>query len=180
MGASLTPEATAPARRRLLAVWLAAAVGFAALLAVARASESGLDDPDPAQQRPGFLDAGALPQPAPGLTDALPWSGRRAIAFFVRPDSVEDLCRSLSDDRPLEGADIAVVVSGPGECEGVTTVADPAARLARAYGLRRPRSGDAPVGYAVVDGHGQIRYRTLDPSVADHLGEVRTILRATP
>lgn len=180
MGTSLTPEATAPARRRLLAVWIAAAVRFSALLAVARASESGLDDPDPAQQRPGFLDAGALPQPAPRLTAALPRSGRRAVAFFVRPDSVEDLCKSLSDDRKLKGADIAVVASGPGECAAVTTVADPAGRLARDFGLRRPRSGGAPVGYAVIDRNGQIRYRTLDPTVADHLDEVRTILRATP
>lgn len=155
-------------------------MGFAALLGVARASESGLDDPDPAQQRPGFLDAGDLPQPAPHLSAALPRSGRRAVAFFVRPDSVEDLCRSLSDDRRLKGADAVVVASGPADCAGVTTVADPAGRLARAYGLRRPRSGDAPVGYAVIDRHGQIRYRTLDPTVVDHLDEVCTILRATP
>ena len=77
-----------------MAVWLVTAVGFGTLLALAQASGSTLDDPDPARQRPGFLDAGALPQPAPRLAPAL------------------------------------------------------------------------------------IRHRTLDPTVADHLGEVRTMLRA--
>lgn len=161
-----------------MAVWLVTAVGFGALLALAQASGSTLDDPDPARQRPGFLDAGSLPQPAPSLAPALPRSGRSAVAFFVRPDSLGGLCRSLSGDPLGERADVAVVVSGAGRCPEGATVADPAARLARAYGLRRPRSGGAPVGYAVVDSHGRVRHRTLDPSVADHLGEVRTIVGA--
>ena len=153
-------------------------MGFGALVALARANESGLDDPDPAQQRPGFLDAGDLPQPAPPLNAGPPRSGRRAVAFFVRPDDLEKLCRALSGDRLAQRADVAVVVSGAGDCTGVAIVADPGARLARAYGLRRPRSGGPSVGYAVVDRHGQIRYRTLDPTVSDHLREVDTIIRA--
>jgi len=36
------------------------------------------------------------------------------------------------------------------------------------------------MGYAVVDAHGLIRYRTLDPAVADELDEVKTIVGATP
>ena len=161
-----------------MAVWLVTAVAFAALLALAQASGSALDDPDPARQRPGFLDGGALPQPAPRLAPDLPRTGRSAVAFFVSPDSLGRLCRSLSGDPLGEPADVAVVVSGAGQCPQATTVADPAARLARAYGLHRPRSGGEPVGYAVVDRYGRIRYRTLDPTVADHLGEVRTIVGA--
>lgn len=34
------------------------------------------------------------------------------------------------------------------------------------------------MGYAVVDDEGQIRYRTLDPSMASELSEVRTIVKA--
>jgi hypothetical protein len=156
------------------------AVLFGALLAIARTSESGLDDPDPAWQRPGFLDAGSLPEPAPTLTDGLPRPGRRAVAFFVRPDGVERLCRSLSGHRLAERADLVIVVSGSGRCQRFTTLEDAAANLARAYGLRRPRDGGAPVGYAVVDRQGGIRYRTLDPTVAEALGEVDTIVAATP
>ncbi|MGH9268341.1 MAG: hypothetical protein ACRD0D_09205, partial [Acidimicrobiales bacterium] len=59
-------------------------------------------------------------------------------------------------------------------------VSDPAARLANSYRLHRTRSGGPPEGYAVVDRRGLIRYRTLDPLVASHLGEVATIVRATP
>jgi hypothetical protein len=165
---------------RLLAVWFALAVLLGALLAVAGGRDSRLDDPDPAWQRPGFLDVGSLPEPAPGLTEALPRPGRRALAFFVRPDGVERLCRSLSRHRVAERADLVIVVAGSGRCQGVTTLEDPGARLARAYGLRRPRDGGAPVGYAVVDRHGRIRYRTLDPTVADGLDEVGTIVAATP
>ncbi|MGI8684358.1 MAG: hypothetical protein ACR2MO_04590 [Acidimicrobiales bacterium] len=176
----MIPEATATTRRSLIAAWLAAAIVLGALMAVARASESGLDDADPAQQRPGFLDAGALPQPAPRLTAALPVAGRRTVVFFVHPKGLDEVCRALSGPNLAERADVAVVVSGPGRCDGVATVNDPAARLGRSYGLHRPRAGGPPVGYAVIDRRGLIRYRTLDPTVADHLGEVDTIVRAVP
>lgn len=62
----------------------------------------------------------------------------------------------------------------------MTIVDDPASDISRAYGLRRPVGGGPPVGYAVVDSHGQLRYRTPDPSVADELSEVRTIVDAAP
>lgn len=180
MGATLTPETAVPPRRQLVAVWLAATVALATLMAVARASESGLDDADPARQRPGFLDAGALPRPAPRLSADLPRPGRRSVVFFTRPDAIDDLCRSLATSRLAQRADVAVVVSGPGRCGGVVTINDPAARLGRAYGLHRPRAGGPPVGYAVLDSRGLIRYRTLDPTAADHPGEVGTIVRAVP
>lgn len=57
-------------------------------------------------------------------------------------------------------------------------VGDPTGALAAQFGLDRPRDRGAPVGYAVIDGHGDIRYRTLDPSVAAQLDEIDTILRA--
>jgi len=149
-------------------------------MAVAEASRSALDDADPARQRPGFLDAGTLPQPAPRLSADLPRSGRRSVVFFTRPDGLDDLCRSLATGRLAQRADLAVVVSGPGKCGGVATINDPVARFGRAYGLDRPRTGGPPVGYAVLDSRGLIRYRTLDPTVAEHPGEVDTIVRAVP
>ena len=153
---------------------------FGALLAIASLTESGLDDPDPARQRPGFLDAGALPQPAPPLMAAAPAPGRRAVVFFVRPDDVAGLCEALSDADLSSRADLVVVVSGTGNCGSASTVNDPTGRLAAAYGLRQPKAGGPPVGYAIVDSRGRTRYRTLDPSVTDELGEVATILRAIP
>jgi hypothetical protein len=57
-------------------------------------------------------------------------------------------------------------------------VEDSDGRLADRYGMRRPQDAGPPVGYAVVDGKGRIRYRTLDPDVAHELREVRTIVAA--
>ena len=169
-------------RRALVAVWLTAAMGGGALLVGARAARSGLDDPDPARQRPGFLNAGELPQPAPPLNGALPQPGRASVVFFVRPRDVSPLCRALASSSLVRHASVVVAVSGsgPNRCDGVATIDDVSVRLAAAYGLARPRSGEEPVGYAVIDGAGRIRYRTLDPAVADNLAEVATIVRALP
>ena len=56
--------------------------------------------------------------------------------------------------------------------------ADPDGRLAAAYRMRRPRVGGPPVGYAVVDVDGTIRYRTEDPWVVNGLDKVLTIVGA--
>lgn len=163
----------------LVVPWVAAAVGLGLLLAVARSAQGPLDDPDQAWQRPGFLDAGELPTPAPSVAPGVPGVGRPTVVFFARYGV--PLCRALGDHRLGEKAAIAVVVDGmpPAPCApDVAVVADPQGALAGAYGMRRPRDGGAPVGYAVVDAAGHIRYRTLDPEIVDHLGEVETMLAA--
>lgn len=167
-------------RRRLLVIWLLVAVGFGALLGVARTSAGPLDDPDPAYQRPGLLDLGELPLPAPPLTEVVPRQGHEAVVFFVRPPGVQALCEALADAELDGRPDLVVVNAGPvAQCAGeVAVVADPGGRLAHAYGLRSPADGGANVGYAVVDEAGRICYRTLDPELDDLLGEVDTILRA--
>lgn len=65
-------------------------------------------------------------------------------------------------------------------CGGVPVVEDPSGELATRLAIRHPRDGGPPVGYAVVDRAGRVRYRTLDPTVADNLDEVETMVRATP
>jgi hypothetical protein len=102
------------------------------------------------------------------------------VVFFVRPDGLEALCDAVVGTELDGEPDLVAVVAGPaGSCAGdLPVVADPAGRLAEGYGLREPADGGPPVGYAVVDSAGQIRYRTLDPEVDDLLSEVDTILRA--
>lgn len=175
----MSVKPTTASVRQLATVWVAVAVLFALLLGLAETSETGLDDPDPARQRPGFLDAGAMPITAPELPGGLPRRGRPMVAFFVDPARLPGLCRSLARADAAMRADVVVVVSGSGRCPGFTTLMDPALDDARGYGLPSTRSGEAPVGYVVVDGQGRIRYRTLDPTVADHLTEVDTVVRAT-
>jgi len=163
-------------------VWLAGAVILGAVLVVAQATADPGDDPDPAYQRPGLLDVGDLPEPAPAVTAGLPADGRRLVLFAVQPDDAPSLCEELP--RPLEDlADLDVVVATSGDvgrcAAGVTRAEDPA-KVVAAYGFRLPAHDVAPTGYAVVDSGGQIRYRTLDPKVRDLLDEVATIVEATP
>lgn len=179
---------TARARCRraapLFLTWVGAAVGLGLLLALARAAEGPLDDPDQAWQRPGFLDAGDLPAPAPTVAAGVPAGGRPTVVFFVRAgDGLAELCQALAGSRlPAKAATVAVVAgSTPDRCTAAGAVlGDPDGAVADAYGIRRPRGGGPPVGYAVVDAAGAIRYRTLDPEVADRLDEVGTIVAALP
>jgi len=166
-----------------LLIWLAAAVGLALLLGLARAAQGPLDDPDPAWQRPGFLDAGDLPAPAPRVTPAVPAAGRPTVVFFERPNHLAQLCRALAASPLAQRAATAVVVAGPGSgrCDAATaTVSDPDGTVAEAYSMPTPRDGGPPVGYAIIDRTGTIRYRTLDPAVADQLAEVSTMVAALP
>ena len=171
-----------PTRGALVAVWVGLAVAVAALLAVAERARGPLDDPDPARQRPGLLDLGALPSPSPQVVAGVPAAGRRAVVFFERPERLERLCRALSRDRLLAEVDVAIVVSEEdGGCAlDVPVVVDPTATYARRFGFEVPRDGGAPVGYAVVDSAQRIRYRTLDPHLAEGLDEVATIVEAAP
>lgn len=164
----------------LVAVWLVVALATGLLLALSRAATGPLDDPDPARQRPGFLDAERLPVPAPQVTDDVPAPGRRAVVFFVRPAELERLCQALTAFDPPQPADVAVVLVGEGgRCpQGISVVPDREGELAALYGMPVPRDHGPPVGYAIVDGAGNIRYRTLDPEVASLLGEVSTMLEA--
>ncbi len=167
--------------RPLVVVWLGVAVGFGLLLALARAAEGPLDDPDQAWQRPGFIDAGDLPAPAPTVAPGVPASGLPTVVFFVRPDGLAELCHALAATTLLGRAATAAVVAGStsDRCAAVgAVVVDPDGAVGDAYGMRSPRGGGPPVGYAVVDAAGAIRYRTLDPEVADQLDEVATIVAA--
>lgn len=164
-----------------MATWVGAAVGLGLLLALARAAEGPLDDPDQAWQRPGFLDAGGLPAAAPTVAPGVPAPNRPTVVFFVRADGLAELCHALAGSAlPVRGT-VAAVVDGStsNRCSVARAVVDdPEGAVADAYGMRRPRGGGRPVGYAVVDGAGNIRYRTLDPEVADQLDEVVTIVAA--
>jgi len=163
--------------------WLGVAVGLGLVLALARAAEGPLDDRDPAWQRPGFLDAGEPRNPAPDVLAGFPPPGRPAVVFFVRADGLGELCHSLTASALPHEAALAIVVPGPASasCETAgAVVSDAEGAVAEAYGMRRPRGGGSPVGYAVIDASGDIRYRTLDPEVADQLEEVGTIVAALP
>ncbi|MDQ3384502.1 MAG: hypothetical protein M3503_00580 [Actinomycetota bacterium] len=169
-------------RRDLAGVWLAGAVTVGTVLVVAQETADPGDDPDPAYQRPGLLDVGDLPAPAPAVTTELPADGRRLVLFAVPAEAAPSLCEQLPGPlEELADLDIVVATSGDvGRCAAGVTRAEGPAGVVAAYGFRPPAGDVAPTGYAVVDSGGQIRYRTLDPEVGSLLDEVATIVEATP
>ena len=110
-----------------------------------------LDDPDPTRQRIGLLTAADASPRAPADTD---WSDGPTVVLFTG-----DL-----DPAPLRAA-----AQRPGAELVIGT--DPAA-----FGLDDTDSGRPPVGYAIVDSDGRIRYVTLDPHLEEHAGEIDTML----
>jgi hypothetical protein len=174
-------------RARFVATWLVVAAVLGGGLLMAELAHRPLDDPDLAFQRPGLLDVGG-PEASgtvPAVTEGVPSRGARAVVFFVRPEQLPALARALDRAPDLRSAArLAIVIAGArsdtGAVSGVSVVADPAGRLASAYGLRHPRDRGPPVGVAIVDRASRVRYRTLDPGLAGRLDEIRTILAAIP
>jgi len=162
-----------PSLRGLVAVWVAAAVGLGLLLTVASA-RGPLDDPDPARQRPGFLERGD--RTAPAVAAGVPAPGRRSVVFFVRPGQIGPLCQALPASSLGANASLAVIVSSPADCPGQATLVVDNGWLARRFGMPTPVDGGPPVGYALIDTAGRIRYRTLDPRGVGGLAEVVTML----
>lgn len=172
------PGGRVPSRRELVAIWLVAALALAGLIVAGRMLRLPGDDPDPGRQRPGILDLGPLPEPAPSLPGLAVPRGRRTVVFFVTGDRLADLCTALSREDDLDGERVVVVSESSGRCpQHVTVVATDVRAAASAYGLPRPRGARTPTGYAIVDATGRVRYRTLDPVAASLLDEVATMLR---
>lgn len=168
-----------PSRSRLVAVWIVCALGLAAIVVAARGLRTPGDDADPARQRPGILDLGPLPEPAPEVAGLELPDGRRAVVFFAAPDHEQELCGALSGSD-LAADEVVFVVKGTsGSCAPrVAVVAADVAGAAAAFGLPSPRSASVPTGYAVVDSAGRVRYRTLDPVAPALLDEVATMVGA--
>lgn len=174
-----TATPTTPSRRALVLIWVGAVGVLVALFAVSRVTRTGGDDPDPARQRPGILDLGELPVPAPRLAPGVPAEGHVTVVFFAGED-VARLCARVADPpAELARSRLVVVADEASGCPPTVTVLEmPVAEAARRYGLARPRGGGVPSGYALVDRGGRIRYRTLDPVAPALLDEVATMVRA--
>jgi hypothetical protein len=170
------------ARRTLIAVWLATVLVFGGVTVYSRVASAPLADPDPAYQRPGFLDV-VPAYSAASLGVNLPAPHTRSVVFFTRPQLESELVSALTADATLQGAArMVVVVCGapaaavrPGPIAVVAQGAScPAAAL---YKMRTPRDGGPPVGYAIVSSAGLVRYSTLDPEVTSLLDEVELMTR---
>ena len=172
---------------RLILPWSAVALALAGLIVFAQASRGSLDDPQPGRQRPGILlpiDGAAR---APVVGDDEPARGRPAVVFFVRDAEYGALTEVLTSGgearrfRSLRPApDLIIVLPHRPDTPVVATTIgyDTDGRFARAFGMPTPKDGGPPVGYALVDAAGRVRYHTLDPAVVSRLREVRTMMAA--
>lgn len=166
-----------PRRRQLATVWLGSVALLGAVVAASTLTLTGGDDRDPARQRPGILDLGVLPVPAPDLR-GIETSGEKTTVVFFAGRNLRDFCRELRGRTEELAAEVIVVTERGDPCGAATTIKLSPTESAEAYGLANPRDGGAPLGYAIIDRTGQIRYRTLDPVVATMFQEVETMLRA--
>ena len=155
--------------------WLLMAVTLVAVVIVGVGGPGPLDDPHEGDQRPGIL---APADQARGLTGLrLPGDpiGRRpvVVVFERRPPDPPRL-RAFLDEAP---EDFATVLAVPerGARSPVPVVTDEGARLARRLGMPTPQDAGYPIGYALIDSEGRVRYATLDPTFLEHGFELATL-----
>ena len=158
-----------------LALWVASAVTLTLLVAAVIETPAGRDDPDPAEQRAGFLISG--PE-IDSLGLGLPLGERPVVLVFDRTVPAAERLRRFTQRVEASATTVLVVPSAnPSQTEaaGVRVVGDPRGRIADRVGLREPVDGGSPVGYAVIDAGGRVRYATLDPTYLDHPFEIEVI-----
>lgn len=171
-------------RSRYILIWVAVGVLLGTFLLVSEYSRNPLNDPDQAQQRPGFLlppSAFKTPQIIPGV----PRDGHRVVIFFARSLKGQALFHDLADQADVTNAADVVVVTQDGSRPtiegGIRHFAfDPNGTVVAAFGLNQPIDGGAPIGYILIDSDGFIRYRTLDPNFRHLAKELKIMLGATP
>jgi len=160
-----------------MSFWLVGSVLLAIVVLVVIGGPGPLDDPAPGAQRPGILvDAGeARSVPARAVAPVPVGRGNVLVLFERDVPSAEvlgDLRRAVGS-----GFTLAVAVAGGDRRplgSGVLAVDAPAAAAA-ALGMPRPRDGGPPIGYALLDREGRVRYATLAPTYAGELAELETV-----
>ena len=165
--------------RTAVITWMTVALLLGAVTVLERLARSGLDDPDPARQRPGLLLAAAGARGAAPVSEGVPAPGRPAVVLFLRWEQYEVATRVLEPGLLPADVDLGLVLPDRPPIFLVPAKAvayDPDGDLGRAYGMPRPRDGGLPVGYALVDSQQRIRHQSLDPSVLRHFAEIRTLL----
>lgn len=145
-----------PVARRLAVSWLVVAVAIGAGLLLENAVRSGEDGANPIRERVGFtFDEGFAVPTLPGVVE-----GKRTAVLFVRPQRAAAACRWAAGS-PFTGVTMVMVAPERVACPGVSVSLDGDGRLARAFQMRRSEDGGYPVGFAVLDSDGGLRYNTL-------------------
>ena len=166
----------------LVSIWLLIASVMGILLLLSSSKPMAADDPDLAYQRPGFLLPATLV--APKLTNSIPRTGRRTVVLLERTAP-----KKLFDDQKFEKqlaskADLVLIT-----LDGTKIADEPLIKaqivdsnkmLASKLIPRNSVDAGYPIGYAIVDSKGFLRYYTLDPFFGTMSDEIEIMLRATP
>ena len=145
-----------PAVRGFAVAWVATAVVLGGGLLVEQATRNGADAKNPIRERIGMASYAGFDAPEVG---GVP-DGRRAAVLFVRPQVADSVC-TWAAGAPV--GDVAMVVVSPEnvDCKGVPLTVDADRKLADGFGMRKPKDGGYPVGFALLGSDGALRYTTL-------------------
>ncbi len=162
-----------------IGLWLGVGIILAGLQFIAQASYSRQDNPDQANQRPGFVTT--HPEKAP-IIDGVSYTLRPTLIIFDRnPIPTKIIQNQAKQTLISDRATIILVTKSDIQQENLSGVKkilnDRDQAIARKFNFDTPTDGGYPVGYAVVDSKGFLRYRTLDPSYSQHRDGIETILK---
>jgi hypothetical protein len=159
------PAASAPAVpsdpagrmvRRMVAVWAATAVVLGAGLLTEQATRNGMDAAKPIRERIGMANYSAFA--APAVSGVV--KGKRTAILFVRSQQANSVC-DWAAGTPLGDVTMVVVAPENVDCKGLPLSIDPDRKLADGFGMRRSKDDGYPVGFALLDSSGGLRYTTL-------------------
>lgn len=160
--------------------WLTGSVVLVVVVLAVVPGPGPLDDPDPAYQRPGFVLARGDATRVSNLS--LPGSprGRHPVVIvFDRGLPDAGAFHRLQRGLPPAFAIVLVISDGQRPTQYPFPVfVDRQGRTAAAVGMRTPKDGGQPVGYAIVDRQARVRYTTLDPGYLQHGNEAATMAGA--
>lgn len=125
---------------------------------------------------------------APELSDGIPAAGRRTAVFFASGDAYGALAEALTAGATARFAgtdpptDVVIILPArPGSPLVPAPVAyDPLQKIADEFGMPVPADGPRAEGWALVDSHGLIRYRTADRDSAASLDTVLELANSLP
>lgn len=165
--------------RAVVIWWLTTATLLTAVIVAVVGGPGPLDDPNPGDQRAGFLfDPGEAPVVGSLQLPGRPVGERPVFLLFDRRGYDAGRVEPVLAEVPEGFAFVVVVPRRPPSLElpqRVSVVADPRRRLADAVDLSEPVAGGFPVGYALIDAQRRVRYATLDPEYEEHAFEVHIV-----
>lgn len=138
-----------------------------------------LDHADKAEQRTGILIPASE---AVNVTEldlpGDPVGDDRTLVVFDRAAPDPDRFREWGQALP-RGTETVIVLpaSAAAHLPAKVVTHDPE-RMAAALRMDTPQDGGFPIGYAIVDSAGLLRYQTLDPGYLAHPSEVATMVGA--